>query len=184
MTSVSKEINVLARLNENSLENPKLKIFNEDAFTFINQAGVLYDRVIIDMPDPHNEAINKLYSREFYTMIRKRMSPNGIVVSQSSSPFFTRKTFWCIQETLNAVFENTLSYHINVPSFGDWGFNLARLNATLPTDYQFNIKTRFLDNSTMQAAIIFPKDTQKVTVPVNTIMEPRLYQLYLEDLKI
>ena len=184
MTTVSKDIHVLAELNQNSLKHPKLTIFNEDAFTFINQAGVLYDRVIIDMPDPHNEAINKLYSKEFYTMIRKRMSPNGIVVSQSSSPFFTRQTFWCIQETLNAVFENTLSYHINVPSFGDWGFNLARLNATLPTDYHFNIKTRFLDNTTMQAAIIFPKDTQKVTVPVNTIMEPRLYQLYLEDLKI
>jgi len=184
MTTISKDLNVLSKLNEKSLENPRLTIFNEDAFSFINQAGILYDRVIIDMPDPHNEAINKLYSKEFYTMIRKRMSRDGILVSQSSSPFFTRKTFWCIQETLNYVFENTLSYHINVPSFGDWGFNLARLNSSLPKDYSFNVDTQFLDKSTMQAAIIFPKDTQKVPVPINTIMEPRLYQLYLEDLKI
>jgi len=184
MTLISKELNVLATLNEHSLEHPKLTIFNQDAFTFINQAGVLYDRVIIDMPDPHNEAINKLYSKEFYTMIRKRMSPEGILVSQSSSPFFTRQTFWCIQETLNAVFEDTQSYHVNIPSFGDWGFNLARLNSTIPTNYTFDIETHFLDSPTMKAALIFGKDIQKTDVPVNTIMEPRLYQLYLDDLKV
>ena len=184
MTEISKNLNILATLNQHSLESSKLTIFNQDAFSFINQAGVLYDRVIIDMPDPHNEAINKLYSKEFYTMIRKRMSPTGILVTQSSSPFFTRNTFWCIQETLNAVFDDTLSYHMNVPSFGDWGFNLARLNKALPKEYTFNVNTRFLDSSTMKAGLIFGKDTRKLKVPINTIMEPRLYQLYLKDLKI
>lgn len=184
MTRISKQLNVLASLNQHSLESPRLKIFNEDAFSFINRPGVFYDRVIIDMPDPHNEAINKLYSREFYTMIRKRMSANGILVTQSTSPFFTRRTFWCIQQTLAAVFENTLSYHVNIPSFGDWGFNLARINASIPTDFAFHVKTRFIDNSSMQSAMIFAKDIQKTDVPVNSIMEPRLYQLYLADLKI
>jgi spermidine synthase len=184
MTTISKELNVLAKLNQRSLEDPRLTIFNQDAFTFINQAGVLYDRVIIDMPDPHNEAINKLYSREFYTMIRKRMKPDGVLVSQSSSPFFTRKTFWCIEKTLDAVFEDTLSYHVNIPSFGDWGFNLARLNVKIPRDYSFSVDTQFLDANTMRSALVFAKDIQKLEVPVNTIMEPRLYQLYLDDLTL
>ena len=184
MTTISKELNVLSELNKGSLEDPRLTIFNQDAFTFINKAGVLYDRVIIDMPDPHNEAINKLYSKEFYTMIRKRMSPQGILVTQSSSPFFTRKTFWCIQQTLDAVFEDTLSYHVNIPSFGDWGFNMARLNKKLPKDYSFTVDTQFLDESVMRSALVFAKDTQKLDVQVNTIMEPKLYQLYLEDLAL
>ena len=184
MTSISKELNVLAELNQRSLEDQRLTIFNQDAFTFINKAGVLYDRVIIDMPDPHNEAINKLYSKEFYTMIRKRMSPEGILVTQSSSPFFTRQTFWCIQHTLDAVFEDTVSYHINVPSFGDWGFNLARLSSKIPTVYDFAVETKFLDADTMRSTLVFAKDIQKLDVPVNTIMEPRLYQLYLDDLAL
>jgi len=184
MTTISKELNVLSELNKGSLEDPRLTIFNQDAFTFINKAGVLYDRVIIDMPDPHNEAINKLYSKEFYTMIRKRMSPQGILVTQSSSPFFTRKTFWCIQQTLDAVFEDTLSYHVNIPSFGDWGFNMARLNKKLPKDYSFTVDTQFLDESVMRSALVFAKDTQKLDLQVNTIMEPKLYQLYLEDLAL
>ncbi len=184
MTKIGKRLYLLSKLNEHSLDNKKLTIFNQDAFTFINKAGMLYDRVIIDMPDPHNEAINKLYSKEFYTMIRKRMSPNGILVTQSSSPFFTHKTFWSIEKTLDAVFEDTLSYHVTIPSFGIWGFNMARMNTEIPTNFKFDVKTQFMDEPTMQAAMIFGKDTQKVEVPVNTIMEPKLYQLYLDDLKI
>ena len=184
MTMLGKHLYLLSEINERSLDNPKLTIFNEDAFSFINKAGILYDRVIIDMPDPHNEAINKLYAKEFYTMIRKRMSPQGILVTQSSSPFFTHKTFWSIEKTLDAVFEDTLSYHVTIPSFGIWGFNMARMNAEIPTDFKFDVETKFMNAPTMQAAMVFGKDTQKVEVPVNTIMEPKLYQLYLEDLKI
>jgi len=184
MTRISKRLYMLSMLNEKSLENPKLSVYNQDAFSFINQPGILYDRVIIDMPDPHNEAINKLYSKEFYTMIRRRMSEEGLVVSQSSSPFFTHKTFWAIEKTLGAVFDDTLSYHVTIPSFGVWGFNMARVNKQIPRDFKFNVSTKYLNDKIMQAAMIFGKDTSKVEVPVNTIMEPKLYQLYLDDLKI
>ncbi len=183
MTQISKQLPVLSSMNANSLDDPRLSVFNDDAFSFINQPGLLYDRVIIDMPDPHNEAINKLYSREFYTMIRRRMTPQGVLVTQSSSPFFTRKTFWCIEQTLASVFEHTLSYHNTIPSFGVWGFNMARNDAPLPRDYDFEIPTRYLDRAVMDAALIFGKDTQKLASPVNSILEPKLYQLYIEDLK-
>jgi len=183
MTRLGKHLYQLAKLNEYSLSNDKVHIYNQDAFTFINQAGILYDRVIIDMPDPHNEAINKLYSREFYTMIIKRMTENGYLVSQSSSPFFTHKTYWSIEATLNAVFNETLSYHVNIPSFGAWGFHLATKKSAFPKQFEFTIDTKFLTSATMQAATVFAKDTQKIESPVNTIMEPKLYQLYIDDLR-
>ncbi len=183
MTHLGKNLYRLAVLNQHSLDNDKVHIHNQDAFTFINQKGIFYDRVIIDMPDPHNEAINKLYSKEFYSMIIKRMNLDGYLVSQSSSPFFTRKTYWSIEATLNAVFNDTLSYHVNIPSFGEWGFHLARKNTAFPKQFNFNIKTRFINTATMQAATVFAKDIKKIAAPVNTIMEPKLYQLYIEDLR-
>jgi spermidine synthase len=184
MTSISRNLRMLTLLNENSLDDSRVTVFNEDAFSFINQPGILYDRVIIDMPDPHNEAINKLYSKEFYTMIRRRMADEGVVVSQSSSPFYTRQTFWCIEQTLAAVFDDTLSYQVTIPSFGIWGFNLARVNTALPENVAIDVETRFLDATIMRAATVFGKDISKVQAPVNTIMEPKLYQLYLSDLKV
>ena len=39
-------------------------------------------------PDPHNEALSKLYSIEFYAMVQSILSEDGVLVTQSSSPFF------------------------------------------------------------------------------------------------
>lgn len=183
MLRIANELPMLRRLNKGSLDAEKLTAFSQDAFSFINEPGIDYDRVIIDMPDPHNEAINKLYSREFYTMIKRRMTPEGILVSQSSSPFFTRHVFWCIEQTLDHVFDNTLSYHTALPSFGIWGFNMARSNVAFPADIEFNIETRALTQAGMQAARNFDKDIAKVETTVNSIMEPKLYHLYIEDLR-
>lgn len=183
MLRLGKELPILKRLNKKSMWSDKLTSFSEDAFSFINKPGILYDRVIIDMPDPHNEAINKLYSREFYTMIQRRMSPDGILVTQSSSPFYTRRVFWCIENTLEEVFGKTMSYHTALPSFGIWGFNMAGNNLRIPENFDFNISTKAITSQTMLAAMQFDKDLQEVSTPINSIMEPKLYQLYIDDLR-
>ena len=182
ITRMGKELPMLAILNQRSLHDERVNIFNEDAFLFINQPGTMYDRVIIDMPDPHNEAINKLYSKEFYSMIKRRMNADAVLVSQSSSPFFTRRTFWGIEKTLGAIFDTTDSYQVTVPTFGVWGFHLATNRVELPTAYNFEVETRWMTAEVMQAAQHFSSDIAKLDVPVNSIMEPKLYQLYLEDL--
>lgn len=182
MLRIAKDLPVLQRLNEKSMFSERLTAHSEDAFVFINRPGLLYDRVIIDMPDPHNEAINKLYSAEFYTMIKKRMAPEGIVVTQSSSPFFTRSVFWSIEHTLASVFDHTLSYHASLPSFGIWGFNMARKDVDIPRRIELPVPTKAITNESFVASLTFTKDLAKVATPVNSIMEPKLYQLYLDDL--
>lgn len=183
MIRIGKELPILKRINLKSLSSNKVTSYAEDAFSFINQPGILYDRVIIDMPDPHNEAINKLYSREFYTMIKRRMTADGILVTQSSSPFFTRQVFWSIENTLASVFNYTQSYQTSLPSFGIWGFNMAKNNADFPDKFELTVPTKALTNETMSASLVFSKDMAKIPTPVNSIMEPKLYQLYIDDLK-
>ncbi len=183
ITELCSSFPAITRLNNNSLSDPRVEIFNQDAFTFINQPGLLYDRVIIDLPDPHNEVLNKLYSREFYTMIQRRMAPDGLLVSQSSSPFYTRKTFWCIGRTLNEAGFATHSYHITVPSFGIWGFHIGAVNGAAPEKFVIRQPTRFLTDEIMNRAAIFGKDISRIATPVNTIMEPKLYDLYLREVR-
>ena len=173
----------LVNLNNNSMNNKKLKIINADAFSYMNQPGIKYDRIIIDMPDPHNEVLNKLYSKEFYTILKRRMSDDAVLVSQSSSPFFTRRTYWCIEKTMAAVFEDTFSYHTTVPAFGgEWGFHMASVNRKIPEMINIELPTKFLTNKVMSSASIFAKDIQKIDMPVNTIHEPKLYMYYMQDL--
>ena len=183
ISRLAQELPILRKLTAGSFDDPRLNLHHQDAFIFINQPGRLYDRVIIDMPDPHNEVLNKLYSREFYTMIKRRMKPTALVVSQSSSPFFTRRTFWCIENTLANVFGQTESYQVTIPSFGVWGFNVAGNSLPDIAELELDVATRYLDSDVMAAALVFGKDMDKIDVPVNSIMEPVLYQLYIDDLK-
>ena len=182
MTALGRNFAPLVELNAGAMRDPRVKIYNTDAFIFINQPGPLYDRVILDFPDPHNEAIAKLYSQEFYTMLNRRMSADGVLVTQSSSPFFARRTFWSIEGTLAAVFPSTLSYHLPIPAFGVWGFNIAMMRQDASVG-PIAAPTRYLSDASFKAAQVFPKDTAKFIKPspVNTIFEPVLYQLYLQD---
>lgn len=182
MTDLGRNFAPLARLNADALKDPRVKIHNTDGFIFINKPGPLYDRVILDFPDPHNEAIAKLYSQEFYTMLKRRMSPAGIVATQSSSPFFSRRTFWSIEKTIASVFPTTVSYHLSIPAFGIWGFNMATVNADAVPG-PIRVPTRYLTDDVFRASQVFGRDADRPPdeSPVNTIFEPVLYHLYLED---
>jgi len=185
MTDLAVAFEPLVKLNENALADARVHVYNEDAFVFIKDAPRLYDRVIIDMPDPHDAAIAKLYSVEFYAMVKRKLSDSGYAVTQSSSPYFARRTFWGIGSTLNAAFAETKAYQIAIPSFGVWGFHLAAKNqgafdAILPV----SVETKFWNDEVYAAARVFAQDIGPTEQHlVNSIFEPKLYQLYLQDMK-
>ena len=60
---------IIRRLN-NQPKQPQANVYNDDAFSFLNSEGILYDVIIIDLPDPHNEALNKLYTKEFIVSLK------------------------------------------------------------------------------------------------------------------
>ncbi|MEL6845142.1 MAG: polyamine aminopropyltransferase, partial [Bacteroidota bacterium] len=126
MTQIGINHPVLIRLNDSAFHDPKVKVYNQDAYKFIEESSDFYDVVIIDLPDPNNHSLGKLYSAEFYGLLTKRMSMGGTVVTQSTSPYFAPDAFWCIHQTMESVLPHTLGYQTNVPSFGPWGFNMSQ----------------------------------------------------------
>jgi spermidine synthase len=90
----------LRRLNQDALRDSRVAVVNSDAFQFLRQGREQFDCVIIDLPDPHSEALSKLYSVEFYKLLLRRLAPGGLIVSQSASPLLTKETFWAIGQTM------------------------------------------------------------------------------------
>ncbi|MCI5166620.1 MAG: polyamine aminopropyltransferase [Candidatus Electrothrix sp. GM3_4] len=180
ITRICSTLAPISRLNQGALQDPRVIIRNEDAFAFLRQSKELFNRVIIDLPDPHNEALSKLYSVEFYKLLARRLVAGGLVVSQSTSPLMTRETFWAIGETMSSADFEVLRYQVNVPSFsGNWGFTLAGRPGYLPTAFTIpEAKTHFLTNEVMQAATVFAKDEQVLSSLTNSIFEPKLYLTY------
>ena len=182
MTDLGRDFAPLRRMNKNSLHAEKVHVHNADAFVFIKSVERKYDRVIIDFPDPHNEAISKLYSVEFYKMLSNHLTPNAVIVSQSSSPFFARATYWSISETMAAIFPKTENYTVSIPSFGVWGFNIATMSeaggpGVLPDGLSY------LSNDVFAASQVFGNDIARPGgLETNSIFEPTLYHTYLADL--
>lgn len=178
------------KLNASALDHPNVHCHYEDAFGFVKKNTKRYDVIIIDLPDPSDPALGKLYSQEFYTMLRQSIAADGVIITQSTSPYFARAPFWCIHHTLEAVFPTVIPYHVNVPSFGDWGFNLAFATAsehgTLPaiqtrlteTIQNPALETRFFTTKNTHACFGFDKDTGEIPTAVNTLENMALVRLY------
>ncbi|MDH3349711.1 MAG: hypothetical protein OEM02_16615, partial [Desulfobulbaceae bacterium] len=183
VTSLCGSYPAIRDLNQNSLANPKLTIHNVDAWQFVKNSPIIFDRIIIDLPDPHNEVLNKLYSVEFYKLLKNHMSPNGYLVTQSTSPLITKNTFWSIASTLEAAGMKTFSYQVTVPSFsGTWGFNIGSTFGAPPDSYQVaGNKTKFLTSAFMDRASVFAKDELPDNAVINSIFEPKLYMAYNKD---
>jgi spermidine synthase len=149
---------MLMRLNHSSFHDPRVKIYNQDAFVWLRNNHRVFDCAIIDFPDPSNFSIGKLYSYSFYQLVRRSLSPQGVAVIQSTSPFVAPKSFWCVNETLKAVGFHTIPYHNYVPSFGEWGYTMA----TMQDDYQlpdsFPAGTRYINKDVLRQMLSFPND--------------------------
>ena len=155
-----------------------MRVVTADAFTWLRDAREPFDAVIIDMPDPDSTATAKLYSVEFYSLARQLLAPGGRLVVQSGSPYFAPRTFDCIDATIRAAGFTTTPYHVNVPSFGDWGFILAQTDEKPALTLDPPEPLRFLDEANLAAAAIFPVDRRPTGAESpSTLDDPKIVRL-------
>lgn len=76
----------IAALNKDSLKSDRLTIVNADAYQFLEQTKEKFDVIIVDLPGPNNESLNKLYTNIFYRLCYNAMTEEGIMTVQSTSP--------------------------------------------------------------------------------------------------
>ena len=169
----------LAGLNQAAFSDPRVEAVAEDAFDWLRSSTERFDAVIADFPDPDDAGTAKLYSVEFYEGVRRRvLAPGGRLAVQGGSPYFAPDAFWSIERSVSAGGMATRPYHVDVPSFGDWGFVLARRRGegppTLAVDPPPGARLRFLDARTLAAAASFPPDRRRRPVAANTLNRPRI----------
>jgi spermidine synthase len=177
MTRLFSRHEALVRLNQNSLNSPRVRIVNEDAFLWLEECRDFFDFVVADFPDPTNYSLGKLYTSAFYRLLRRRLSENGAAVIQSTSPLFARRSYWCIVKTLQSAGFQVTPYHTYVPSFGEWGFVLASLRPyTPPPRYLPGLK--YLTAGLAPGLFHFPLDMSPVDAEVNRLNNQVLVQYY------
>ncbi|KOS06336.1 spermidine synthase [Flavobacterium akiainvivens] len=183
MTRLFKENTVLTGFNKNALNNPKVSVINADAYVWARECKQQFDVVIIDFPDPGNYSLGKLYSLSFYNTLQHILSPDAVVVIQTTSPYFAPKSFWCINKTVQQALPKTDAYHIYVPSFGEWGYTIAAKNPA--TDFKSvkrkaNEKLRFYEYDFTRLNT-FSKDMVAADVEINRLDNQILVRYFDEE---
>lgn len=181
VTQLFKSNALLTGLNDNSLRSPKLTLINQDAFIWIKDHNKRYDIVIIDFPDPSNYSLGKLYTTTFYRELSSILEPSGVAVVQSTSPYFARKSFWIIDETLQKAGFHTLPYHAYIPSFGEWGYVIASRSLISDTLGLLPEKLRFLSPDAFQQMKFFPPDMARVKAGHNSLNNQLLVQVFEQE---
>ncbi|TWT51791.1 polyamine aminopropyltransferase [Allorhodopirellula solitaria] len=213
MTRLATQFEPLANLNGQSLSHPKVTVVHQDAFLWAKESGEAegtnahgldgekFDAVVIDFPDPSNYSVGKLYTTYFYRQLKRHLAPGAGVSIQCTSPLVAPQSYWCILHTLRESGFDVTPYHASVPTFGVWGFALARLlspttpeadseivNSKQPLDWTLPPKLspavtglRFLNGAAMRGLFQLPADQQTLDVPANRLNDQVLVRLYDQE---
>jgi spermidine synthase len=178
ITRLAQTYPALKSLNRDSMNNPRVTIVNDDAYKFLEQTDDLFSVIIVDLPDPNNEALSKLYSREFYRLLRTRLTPDGVFITQAASPYFVREAFWSIVHTIQSSEFHAIPLRTYVPSFGEWGFVIGSPIKPRSLSIPEELTLRYLTPEVLQAAQTFDPDVAEVPAEVNTLNNPILLRYY------
>ncbi len=178
MTLLSRRFPPLARLNRGAFDDPRVRVVNADAMLWLETEGPPFDAALIDFPDPNSFALGKLYTTRFYGMLKRRLAPDAAVAVQSTSPLFARSSYWCIVRTIEAAGFNVRPYYTAVPSFGVWGFALARRAPFEVPRRAPGVELKFLDDQALPAMFMLSADLGPVPVEVNRLDNQSLVRYY------
>lgn len=184
VTELARSNRLLKDLNHASLSDPRVHVVNDDAFTYVRDSNAAYDVVLIDLVDPSNEKLAKLYSTEFYRHVEARLAPEGVMVTQATSTFFSPHAFSTVASTVAAAQPDRqiLPFSTNIPSFGEWGFVLSTkmpqnlISRPLPEGLTYQ------DRATLEF-IMRTKPARTETMEPSTLLHPRIVEVYNRDMR-
>ena len=183
LTSLFTTHPLLTKLNRHSFSNPKVKVINQDAFLWTDKNQTRhYDAIVVDFPDPSSFALGKLYTPTMYERLYQILKPGGSLVVQATSPYFAPKSFACINSTIQSTGFFTQPYHCYVPSFGEWGFILAKKSPDFSLAPPLsNQKFRFFSQETFRQMTVFPADMRSSVKDVNLLNNQFLVRYFEEE---
>jgi spermidine synthase len=174
MTTLGQTHEVLVTLNRGAFADPRVSVVNQDGYRYLRDADRrFWDVILVDLPDPRTIDLARLYGREFYHLAYEHLSPGGVIATQATSPFFTRRAFLSVSATMAAAGLTTASYHNHVPTMGElgWVLGMRGRDGTRPAPEQDRVwlrqrlaglsfetlDTRFVNRDAMVSMLHFGK---------------------------
>lgn len=122
--------------HQGAFDDPRTRLLFQDARAYLEETQETFDVILVDISEPlEGGPAFRLFTREFYQVLRKRLGPEGTVAIQAGSVSIGRHDLYtAVASTLKTAFSCVAPYCTAVPSFAmPWGFVLAGTGDS-PTD--------------------------------------------------
>jgi spermidine synthase len=149
-----------------AFDDHRAEVRVEDGIKYIMETKEKFDVIIVDSTDPQGPS-EPLFTDEFYGTCAKRLTPRGIMVTQSGVTFMQAEEAKGTYGRLKRAFPDATFYVAQVPSYAagfmtlGWGCKSVRpRNTSLAILQQrfaaLNIKTRYYTPEVHRAALALP----------------------------
>ncbi len=115
VVEISKEY--LKEINKNSFEDKRVNLMIEDGLVFLENTKNFYDIIILDLTDPSGES-EKLYNKEFYELVSKKLKKDGVLSLQIGDHLFEKEIFIKTISSLKSVFKHISIHSVFIPIYG------------------------------------------------------------------
>jgi spermidine synthase len=115
-------------MHQGAFDDRRAEVRHEDARGYLEKTAERFDFISIDLVEPLEEGpACMLFTQEFYTLIRDRLTPGGTMTMQAGMTKVGELDFFtAINRTLREVFPVVAPYQAFISCFGTpWGFILA-----------------------------------------------------------
>lgn len=184
MIHLARNIPKVSSLNNQALHDKRVSVHQKDIQVFQKEQKEPYDVIIVDLPDPGDEILSRLYTVEFFSKLSNLLTDDGILVCQSHSPEYAPFVYWSIGLSLKGTGMYIRSYHTNVPSFGDWGFHLASKKQLQSMNRKVLVPHQTLPED-LSSLFVFPSNSRSVreNSQINTLANLKLHEIYKQELR-
>ncbi len=109
-----------------ALDDPRVEVICDDGIKHVKESESEYDVIIVDSTDPVGPAVG-LFSAEFYKAVYRALTPDGVFVAQTESPFFNKELISRIWQDVKGIYPVTKFYTASIPTYpsGLWSFTIG-----------------------------------------------------------
>ncbi|MHB0886565.1 MAG: polyamine aminopropyltransferase [Bacillota bacterium] len=140
------------------LKDPRAVLAVGDGVKHVKEHRGEYDVIVCDSTDPVGPAVG-LFSKEFFTDAREALTPDGIFVAQSESPFLHGELITRVMKDLAAVFPVARLYWAVIPTYPGamWTFAIGSKKHDPATDFRrVEFPTKYYSPDIHRAAFVLP----------------------------
>jgi len=181
LTRVAQELGLIA-------QSPSLSIIHDDGRHYIKTCSKKYDAIVVDLPEPDTFQLNRFFTSEFFSLVKKALQKDGILsFSVDYSPNYLSE----IQRSKLSVLYNTAKQHFrNVLILpGEKAYFLCR-DGELWTDVPARLALKsvmtsylegFYHGNVTQERIEGLQKKLDPKAPANTDFEPRIMSALFQE---